>query len=111
MPAVVYTTEDGWKQVRIVPKRASARDYGKGVLVGPPDLLELQTIGLSVEEIRQINNALVEAGIVNYESLKGNRGMLVSILREIVGQENVSSVRNYILYIFERERFPDNFGE
>lgn len=110
MPMVLYTTKDGWQQVRLVPKDTSTRDYGKGVLIGPPDLLELEALGLSEKEIKQINNGLASAGVVDYDSLRGNRSVLTHVIAEVVGKQNLSAIRRYIVHIYEREWFPEQFG-
>lgn len=111
MPYVVYTTNEGWEQVREVPKSASAHEYGMGVLVGPPDLHPLMEEGLEKSIVRQINNALVKEGLLTYREMKGNRETLLRILREYIkDEETVKRVRNRILSLYQQEYFPENFG-
>lgn len=74
---VVYTSREGLKEFRKVPKTLHPTEYFKGVLVGPPDMSDLE---LSSKDTLTINNALVDAGYVNYTSLAGRRRSLLELV-------------------------------
>lgn len=105
---VVYTTEDGFKEIRRVPENASYMDYGYGALVGPPDLSGLN---LGKRKTKELNNTLVDAQLVNLESLDGKRAILSRLLEPIVGKNKVTYFRNLIVYLYQREAHPGSFPE
>lgn len=93
---VVYTSSSGWKEFRKVPRNLHPADYYKGTLVGPPDLNSLK---LSEENTLALNNALVDAGYVNYKSLVGHRLNLLRMVQSLLGIQDEKAALNMRLQI------------
>jgi len=106
MPQVIYTNDEGYKEVRWVPEHATPAQYQWGVVLGPPDLSSLD---LPETKRREVSNRLAEAGIFDLVTLVGRRGELVRIL-EVVGVGDVSGVRNAIIGLYQADAYPEKFG-
>lgn len=96
---VEYTNTQGFKEFRVVPDAATPSDYRKGALAGPPDLSDLD---LSYEERKKLQNLLVDADMKDYGMLKGRRGELVNILKQVRPQEDVRPLRNAVLALYQQ---------
>lgn len=108
--SVIYTNKQGRKEVRLVPPATHPTNYDKGVLVGPPDLSDLD---LAEETVTQLNNALVDKGYINLKDLDGNRAELVRMIKDTldVSDEKARDLRLAVLGVYQRERYPDLFEE
>ena len=58
---------DGKEYVVLVPQDAEARDYSKGLIVGPPDLSEL---GLPSELELRLHNELLNRGLITANDVR-----------------------------------------
>lgn len=106
---IIYTNEEGYKQVRIVPQNTATSDYYMGVLVGPPDLLALSRLGLSQKQIKELNNRLAEEGLVDYASIKGRRSDMLKVIRLVVEADRVRAVRDTLYRLYQMDAYPENF--
>lgn len=106
MREVIYTNEEGYKQVRIVPHNTTTSDYFMGVLAGPPDL---HSLDLSRTQIKELNNRLVDAGLIDYQSLSGRRGDLLKVIRLVVGKSRVKPVRDALYRLYQMDARPKSF--
>lgn len=99
---VVYTNSEGMKEFRKVPNTLQPSEYNKGILVGPPDLTKLD---LPSETTLTLNNALVDAGYVNYVSLAGRRRNLLLLLQSTLGisEEDARQLRNKITGLYQKD--------
>lgn len=95
MQVVVYTSSNGWMEFRKVPRDLHPADYYKGTLVGPPDVSNI----LSAEDALTLNNALVDAGYVDYKSLTGHRADLLRLVQSKLGIQDESKARKLRLKI------------
>jgi hypothetical protein len=107
---VLYNgAKNGWLEIREVPNGTLPKDYSKGVLIGPPDLSEME---LEDKQAKELNNSLVNAGLVEYQDLRGNRIKLIEIIRQVFGNvDNIKQIRNTILGIYQKAYYPENFEE
>lgn len=104
---VIYTTNDGWKEFRKVPRNLHPADHYKGTLVGPPDLTSI----LSKKDALALNNALVDAGIIDYKSLVGHRANLLRLVQSTLGIRNESAALNLrlqIIGLYQRDYYLVN---
>jgi hypothetical protein len=99
MPKVIYTTDDGLKEVRIVPNGLSTSSYHMGILIGPPELDHLE---LDKESLLKLNHALVEAGFLRWPDLSGQRHRIMEIVARLVPPEEQRQLRNKILAIYQQ---------
>lgn len=108
--SVIYTNKQRRKEVRLVPPATHPTDYDKGVLVGPPDLSDLD---LANNAITLLNNALVDKGYINLKDLDGNRAELVRMIKDTldVSEEKARELRLAVLRLYQRESYPDLFEE
>lgn len=105
---MVYTNEEGFKEIRRVPDNASYLDYPYGALVGPPDLSEL---GLTAKKAKELNHALVDANLVSLRLLGGKRIELIRIIERVLGTTKVSDYRDMIIRLYQQEAFPEAFQD
>lgn len=97
---VDYTDKRGWKQLREVPDGLlTTDDYGKGILIGPPDISSLP---LSDERQRLLNNLLCEAGMYDYTGIKGRRRELLDIIQRVNGSRDMELLKQ-ILAIYQHQ--------
>lgn len=105
---VIYTNSDGMREIRYVPEGTPPTQWGMGVFAGPPDLSELP---LKEEQKVELNNKLVDAGLIDYTSLSGRRFELLRIIQAIPGinQPAATELRYEILRIYQQDHHSDNF--
>ena len=109
MAIVKYTNEDGWIEIREVPKDALPYEYEFGILIGPPDLSKIHE---DFDIARNISNALVNADLYDFQQLRGRRAELVNVLIRTTGAgEHISPLRNKIIEIYQRDFWPDKFED
>lgn len=91
-----------------MPQGASPFEYCQGLLVGPPDL---SVLNLPEETITLLNNALVDAGLISFPDLNGNRAKLLRIVQGLpsVDEKQAVSLRFEILGLYQRDYYPELF--
>lgn len=104
MAVVKYTNTKGYKQYREVPDNTDESDFGKGILIGPPDL---SSVPLSEFKRRQLNNILFSMGLLTYKQLSGNRGRLVTeLVKDFkMSKKDAALIRNWIVSIYQNEEY------
>jgi hypothetical protein len=103
MSKVIYTTDEGLKEVRDVPNTLATKDYHLGILIGPPDLSSLK---LDKKKLRELNHALVDAGLLQWPDLSGQRHRLVGIISKIWDKpERQRDMKLKILVIYQQDYF------
>lgn len=105
---VIYTNSDGWKEFRKIPQNLHPADYHKGLLVGPPDINELK---LSDKDALALNNALVDAGYVNYKSLVGRRLNLLRLVKSTLGisdEKKALKLRLKLIGLYQKDYYIVN---
>ncbi len=95
---VNYVSEGGFIQIREVPDKADPKTYKYGILVGPPDLADLP---LAKTKIKELSNALAQAGMGNYDDTRGRRDEIMEMVKRITGSKNKELLRS-ILYIYQK---------
>jgi hypothetical protein len=101
MPRVVYTNEDGFKEIREVPNNLSPSDYYMGILIGPPDL---SSVTKNKMKLRLLNNALVDAKLIQWPDLAGQRHKLTEIVSRLWQKtEDRRHIKYKILVIYQRD--------
>lgn len=105
---VIVYTFDGRKEFRRVPNGLQPVDYDKGILIGPPDLHDLN---LDEDKSLELNNALVDAGFADYKSLNGRRADLLKLIQSVLGLslKEAMQVRYNLLVIYTKEFYPEKF--
>ena len=107
MPFVVYVDRRGFKQIREVAAGTMPNDYHCGVVIGPPDL---STVGLSLMKTKALNNLLVDAMLIEYVDLRGNRPVLMAILKKFVNdKKDLRGLRDKVLAIYQQAYYPEIF--
>lgn len=96
---VHYTKDKGLIQIREVPDNAGESQYKWGVVVGPPDISELN---LTKNKIKKLNNELALGWFGDYEDTKGRRSELMSIIQKVTGNRNKYLLKQ-ILVIYQNE--------
>lgn len=106
---VIYTDSQGWREFRKVPSDLHPSEYNRGILLGPPDLSELN---LSEEDTLALSNALVDAGYMNYKSLAGKRRDLLRIAQSILGisEKEAAVLRLKLIALYQRDYYLVNEG-
>lgn len=100
---VVYTNNQGWREVRKVPSGTPEREYGTGILVGPPDLSDIG------EDAKDINNLLVDHGMITFKDFDVKRAYLLRLLQERLGmnEQKAREMRNSILSIYQQDYYRE----
>lgn len=75
--------------------------------MGPPDL---QPLALSEEDTLALNNALVDAGYVNYKSLAGRRRDLLDLVQITLGisTKKATEVRLKLIGLYQKDYYLIN---
>ena len=101
MTRVIYNSTEGLKEVRDVPNTLSTNDYHLGILIGPPDLSSLP---IDKKKLLELNHALVDAGLLQWPDLSGQRHKLVGIISKIWDNpEKQRDMKFKILVIYQRD--------
>lgn len=104
MSRVIYTTKEGFQEIREVPNGLSISDYDKGITIGPPDLRELGYLfKLEQDILIKLNHALVREGFIQWPDLSGQRHKLTRIVAGIVADSVLQRNLKYrILMIYQQ---------
>lgn len=100
---VQFVTKQGVRQIREVPEGTEPERYQFGIVVGPPDLSELD---LPKGKLEQLTELLVEQGFGDYQDTKGRRSELLTIIAKIYGTRDKNMLR-YILYLYQKDFFEE----
>lgn len=103
MTKVIYTSPEGLKEIRDVPNTLSTKDYYLGILIGPPDLSSLP---IDKSKLRELNHALVDADLIQWPDLSGQRYKLVEIISKIWPKpEKQRDMKYKILVIYQQDYY------
>lgn len=101
MPEVKYTDSEGYAYLVRVPDGTSKSEYAKGIVLGPPDLRE---IGLSLKDELKLRHHLVDAGLVNAQTIKGSNQKLASVVKRVLSNKaDYKGVVRWIKSIYQRD--------
>lgn len=101
MKRVVYTDSDGLKWIVDVPDHYSEEEYEKGLVVGPPDLSDLN---IHRYKLKKLNHALVDAGLIEPGDLLGRRIELRKILKALQIEEQERPIVSIYQWLYKGEQ-------
>lgn len=107
---VIYTNLEGYKEFRRVPNSLQPSEYDKGVFAGPPDI---HAIGLDEDETLALNNALVDAGFMDFTSLNGRRADLLRLVEKVlnVTSQEANRIRHELMVLYTKEFYPEKYED
>lgn len=108
---VIYNDpKTNYKEFRKVPHSLQPSDYDRGVLVGPPDLT---TLSLEEDKALALNNALVDAGFSDFESLSGRRADLLRLVQIVLdlSLDEARQMKHDLLVLYTRDFYPEKFED
>jgi hypothetical protein len=92
MQRIEYTDDDGYKKIVELPDSASNEEAAYGILIGPPDLDELDL----PERLKiKLNNELFDRGLITYEDVKSQHQSISSALKAVFKADVVAIVNLY----------------
>jgi hypothetical protein len=97
MPDVKYIDANGYASLRRVREGTQPDHYSRGVTLGPPDL----TLPLSEDEIKRLQEALVDAWLVNAELIRGSSRMLYDTVKKTLPKKDAKLLVRYIKSIYQ----------
>lgn len=102
---VIYTTDDGFREIRKVPEGIPVSEYNTGIFIGPPDLSDLK---VNKNDLRKINNMLVDHQWISLPNLNGKRAELLRQL-ENLGHvpDKARKLRSAIIRIYQIDYYPE----
>jgi hypothetical protein len=104
MKEVVYTDTKGFSWLVRVNDSTQPKDYRSGIRVGPPDLSGLH---LPEEQIKVLQNRLVEASLVNAELIRGSVSKLHNLVKNTLPTAPTKEVVRAIKAIYQKEFFEE----
>jgi hypothetical protein len=104
MPRVKYTDRTGLAYLVEVPAGTSKEHYGKGIVLGPPDLRDLE---LGRDQLKALHKGLVDADLIQVRDLQkiGALDKLHKLAVSIIGREQASDLVRKVLAIYQQEAY------
>lgn len=104
MKQVIYNdSSDKRDYLVLVPDDTDEKDYGTGIVLGPPELEEL---GLERSTITALHNALVKDQFIFSSDLLGRRLQLRQLINKLVSDDvDHMAIERHIIHIYQREEF------
>jgi hypothetical protein len=97
---VVYDNQ-GWREFRKVPFGTQPTKYSEGILIGPPSI---ESLNIPKSKKKELNNFLVDSGIVSYENLLGNKRHLLNFIYDLgLKDQKEIELRNSVIGLYQRE--------
>lgn len=98
MPIVKYTDDNEWMWAVLVLDGTPKANYCEGALLGATDLSPL---GLSLEQMRLLHNALVENDLYAAPLMMGKR----KILKQIITDLGLALDVRALLHLFQQDYY------
>jgi hypothetical protein len=104
MPDVKYIDNNGFAWLKRVKDGAKPEQYYRGIFIGPPDLRELN---LPEEDLKILQEALVDAWLVNAELLRGSANRLRAVVKHALPQQDTRALVRGIKSVMQREVYKE----
>lgn len=104
MPDVKYIDAEGYAWLKRVRDTAKPNLYGRGVTIGPPDLAEL---GLPEDELKVLQEALVDAWLVNAPLIRGSAAHLYTVVQQALPRRDTAHLVQHIKSIYQRAYYKE----
>lgn len=104
MPLVKYTDGEGFAYLVRVPAGVPERDYKLGIRLGPPDL---SGVGLPKEQEIRLRNALVEAQMVNAETIRGSASKLFQVVHNTFPKSDARAIVRLIKSVYQHDYYAE----
>lgn len=102
MPDVKYVDEQGFAWLKRVKDKTVPTMYRRGITIGPPDL---SSLSLEQDELKRLQNALVDAYLVNAELIRGNVTQLHNVIKGALPHKNTRELVKQVKVIYQQEYF------
>ena len=104
MPDVKYIDADGYAYLKRVRDVSKPAQYGRGITIGPPDLAET---GLPEDELKVLQEALVDAWLVNAPLIRGSARQLYAVIQQALPRRNTRGLVQAVKSIYQKDYYKE----
>lgn len=102
---VKYKDYEGYAWLVNVDDTTMPEDYDKGIIVGPPPLLTC--IDLDEDELKVLQEALVDAYLVNAAYINGSADKLYNVVKNALPNKNTRQLVREIKSVYQLDYYNE----